>query len=103
MSLVGPAAVAANVPNPFLATQALASSATSPGTQGSPLASPDLMQALGSLFDVVLKEENPTQPALNAIPADQLNVNPNNVDTSFGDAMLTAVEMSVQQQLDRQA
>ena len=91
-------AIAANIPNPFLAMETPVRAQSS-----SPLASPDLMQALGSLFDVILKDENPTQPSPVQIPASQLDVNPQHVDTSFGDAMLSAVEMAVARQLDRTA
>lgn len=114
MSLVTPAGLGAvmtiDTPNPFTATEAavnaqrdLLAHKQANTADASVLASPELMQALGSLFDVILKEEKPTQPTPIAIPSEQLNVNPNNVDTSFNDAMLTAIEMDVQRLLDKKA
>jgi hypothetical protein len=93
--------------NPFLATESAVQTLRDPsGRQAADapvLASPDLMQALGSLFNVLLKAEHPDQPALSPIPDDQLNVNPTHVDTSFADAMLSVTELDVKALLDKTA
>ncbi|HXP92800.1 MAG TPA: hypothetical protein VN905_04970 [Candidatus Binatia bacterium] len=101
-------AIQANIPDPFAATEAAVRAQQSlfhHDTQPSILASPDLMQSLGSLLNVILQEEHPGAPVLKPIPADQLNPNPWNVDTSFGDAMLSQIELDVQKLLavDKQA